>query len=93
LIYHPKVVGQQSFVATYAATAEAKPVTSDATVNVTVAKSAYHPAAAKPLAGIGNVLVIALFVIVAAVWLTLATQVWRVRLVCRVVPKPAASSA
>jgi Ni/Fe-hydrogenase subunit HybB-like protein len=93
LIYHPKVVGQQSFVATYAATAEAKPVTSEATVNVTVAKSVYHPAAAKPLASVGNVLVIALFAIVAAVWLTLATQVWRVRRVCRVVPEPAASSA
>jgi Ni/Fe-hydrogenase subunit HybB-like protein len=93
LIFQPKVVGPQAFAATYAATAGEKPVVSNATVNVTVAKSIYKPAPEKPLAGVGKGLVVALFIIVAAVWLTLATQVWRVRRVCRAAPKPTASSA
>jgi len=50
---------------------------------VTVARSLYHPAPAKPLASVGNVLVIALFAIVAAIWATLIAQIWRVRRVCR----------
>ena len=50
---------------------------------MTVARSAYTPAPEKPLAGVGHVLVFVLFAIVAAIWLTLAAQVWRVRRVCR----------
>ena len=83
LKYQPKVEGQQGFVASYAAGA-AKPVTSSTTVNVTAARSAYQPAPGKPLASVGNVLVLALFAIVAAIWLTLVAQIWRVRRVCRV---------
>jgi hypothetical protein len=91
LRYQPKVAGQQGFAATYTAVG-AKPVTSDTTVAVTVARSAYHPAPAKPLASVGNVLVMALFAIVAAIWLTLVTQVLRVRRVCRGVQQTAISS-
>jgi hypothetical protein len=83
LKYQPKVEGQQGFVASYAAGA-AKPVTSSTTVIVTAARSAYQPAPGKPLASVGNVLVLALFAIVAAIWLTLVAQIWRVRRVCRV---------
>jgi Ni/Fe-hydrogenase subunit HybB-like protein len=86
--YRPTTTGPQQFVATYTA-AGAKPVTSKTTVNVTVARSAYHPAAAKPLASVGKGLVIFLFAVVAAVWLTLITQIWRVRRVCRVIPEAA----
>jgi hypothetical protein len=81
-LYQPTAKGPQIFVASYAA-AGAQPVTSSTTVTVTAAKSAYHPAPAKPLASVGDVLVIALFAIVAAIWLTLITQIWRVRRVCR----------
>jgi len=80
-LYRPTSKGPQEFVATYAA-AGTQPVTSRTTVSVTVARSAYHPAAPKPLAGVGNVLVIVLFAIVAGIWLTLAAQVVRVRRVC-----------
>jgi len=86
--YRPTTTGPQQFVATYTA-AGAKPVTSKTTVNVTVAKSAYRPAPAKPLANVGNNLVIFLFSVVALIWLTLITQVVRVRRVCRVIPKAA----
>ena len=83
LKFAPKVTGNQGFTATYAG-AGAKPVTSStAVVAVTVAQSLYHPAPAKPLASVGDVLVLALFAIVAAIWLTLVTQIWRVRHVCR----------
>ena len=81
-LYQPTAKGPQTFVASYAA-AGAQPVTASTTVTVTAAKSAYHPAPAKPLASVGDVLVIALFAIVAAIWLTLITQIWRVRRVCR----------
>ena len=81
-LYQPTATGPQEFVASYAA-AGAQPVTSSTTVNVTSARSAYHPAPPKPLAATGKVLVGALFVIVAAIWLTLAAQVVRVRRVCR----------
>ena len=91
-LYQPTAKGPQEFVATYAA-AGAQPVTSSTTVNVTVARSAYHPAPPKPLAGVGNVMVGVLFIIVAAVWLTLAAQVWRVRRVCGGFRKPATSRA
>jgi len=80
--YRPTTNGPQEFVVTYTA-AEASPVTSSTTVNVTVGRSAYHPASAKPLAGVGNVLVVVLFTIVAAIWLTLLSQIWRVRRACR----------
>ncbi|MEO8518503.1 MAG: NrfD/PsrC family molybdoenzyme membrane anchor subunit [Dermatophilaceae bacterium] len=86
--YKPTTTGPQQFVATYTA-AGAKPVTSTTTVNVTVAKSAYRPAPAKPLAGVGKNLVIFLLSVVALVWLTLITQVIRVRRVCKVTPKAA----
>jgi len=80
--YRPTATGPQEYIATYSAPG-AKPLTSSTTVNVTIARSAYNPAPTKALAGVGNVLVIVLFSIVAAIWLTLATQVWRVRRVCR----------
>ena len=91
-LYKPTAVGPQEFVATYTAPG-ATPVTSGTTVNVTVARSAYHPAPAQPLAAVGHVLVWVLFAIVAAIWLTLAVQVLRVRRVCRGVQEPATSSA
>ena len=81
-LYKPTVKGPQVFLASYTA-AGAQPITSSTTVNVTAATSAYNPAPAKPLASVGNVLVICLFAIVAAIWLTLGTQIWRVRRVCR----------
>jgi len=91
-LYRPTANGPQEFVATYAAAGE-QPVTSSTTVNVTVARSAYQPAPPSPLAGVGEGLVKVLFTIVAAIWLTLAAQVWRVRRVCRGVEKPTTSSA
>lgn len=84
-LYRPTTKGPQEFAATYTATPEAKPIAASTTVNVTVARSAYRPAPAKPLAGVGNVMVIVLFSIVAAIWLTLVTQIWRVRRVCATV--------
>jgi Ni/Fe-hydrogenase subunit HybB-like protein len=87
LKFAPRVTGNQGFAATYTG-AGAKPVTSStAVVAVTVAQSLYHPAPAKPLASVGDVLVLALFAIVAAIWLTLVTQIWRVHRVCRSVPQ------
>jgi hypothetical protein len=80
LAYKPTTSGQEGFSAS---STGAKPVTSGTTVAVTVAQSAYHPAPAKPLASVGKVLVVVLFAIVAAIWLTLITQVVRVRRVCR----------
>ena len=90
-MYRPTANGPQEFVATYNA-AGAKPLTVATTVNVTTARSAYHPAPAKPLASVGNVLVVVLFAVVASIWLTLITQIWRVRRVCRVVREPTTSS-
>ena len=84
-LYRPTTKGPQKFAATYTATPEAKPIAASTTVNVTVARSAYRPAPDKPLAGVGNVMVIVLFSIVAAIWLTLVTQIWRVRRVCATV--------
>jgi len=92
-LYKPTATGPQEFSATYTATADAKPVTASTTVNVTVARSAYHPAPAKPLAGVGNTMVIVLFSIVAAIWLTLITQIWRIRRVTRRRPEPTTSPA
>jgi molybdopterin-containing oxidoreductase family membrane subunit len=89
LKYQPRVTGRQGFGASYTAGA-AKPVMASTSVAVTVARSLYHPAPAKPLASVGNVLVLVLFAIVAAIWLTLVAQIWRVRRVCRV-PAPAVS--
>ena len=90
--YRPTANGPQQFVASYTA-AGAKPVTSATTINVTIARSAYHPAPPKPLASVGNILVIVLFTIVAAIWLTLLTQVARVRRVCRRNPEPTSNTA
>jgi Ni/Fe-hydrogenase subunit HybB-like protein len=92
--YRPTTVGPQEFVATFTpTTADAKPISSNVTVNITVARSAYTPAPPKPLAGLGKGLVVALFSIVAAIWLTLITQIWRVRRVRLAVQGPATSSA
>jgi len=91
-LYRPTAKGPQEFFATYAA-AGAKPVTASTIVNVTVARSAYTPAPPKSLAGVGNVLIFALFAIVAAIWLTLVAQIWRIRRVCRVVKAPTSSTA
>ena len=90
-MYRPTANGPQEFVATYNA-AGAKSLTAATTINVTIARSAYHPAPAKPLASVGNVLVVVLFAVVASIWLTLITQIWRVRRVCRVVREPTTSS-
>jgi len=93
-MYLPTTKGPQEFVATFTpTTADAKPISSSTTVNITVARSAYKPAPDKPLAGVGKGLVVALFAIVAAVWLTLIAQVWRVRRAAGGVRKPTASSA
>jgi len=93
-LYRPTKIGPQEFGANYTpTTADAKPITASTTVNITVARSAYTPAPPKPLAGLGNGLVIALFAIVAAIWLTLITQIWRVRRVRLAVQEPATSTA
>ncbi|MEO6142700.1 MAG: NrfD/PsrC family molybdoenzyme membrane anchor subunit [Dermatophilaceae bacterium] len=81
-LYKPTSNGPQEFIASYTA-AGVQPITSSTTVNVTIAQSAYHPAPAKPLAGVGHAMVPVLFSIVAAIWLTLAAQIWRLRRVCR----------
>ncbi len=82
MIFKPKVIGPQEFAATYAATSDTEPVTASTTINVTVARAAYRPPPPKPLASVGNVLVISLFAIVAAIWMTLIAQIVRVRRVC-----------
>jgi len=93
-LYQPTTKGPQEFGATFTpTTADAKPITASVTVNITVARSAYTPAPPKPLAGLGNGLVIALFAIVAAIWLTLIAQIWRVRRVrLAAVQEPATST-
>ncbi|NMM24660.1 MAG: polysulfide reductase NrfD [Phycicoccus sp.] len=92
--YRPTKIGPQEFGASFTPTsADAKPITSTTTINITVARSAYTPAPPKPLAGLGNGLVIALFSIVAAIWLTLIAQIWRVRRVRLAVQEPATSTA
>ena len=93
-LYRPTTKGPQEFGATFTpTTADAKPITASVTVNITVARSAYTPAPPKPLAGLGNGLVIALFTIVAAIWLTLIAQIWRVRRVrLAAVQEPATST-
>ncbi|MEP7370536.1 MAG: NrfD/PsrC family molybdoenzyme membrane anchor subunit, partial [Dermatophilaceae bacterium] len=81
-LYKPTATGPQEFVASYTAPG-AQPITSRTTVKVTIARSAYHPAPAKPLATVGHILAFVLFGIVAAIWLTLATVVLRLRRACR----------
>ena len=90
-LYQPTATGPQEFVASYTA-AGAQPVTASTTVKVTVARSAYHPEPPKALAGVGRVLAVVLFAIVAAIWLTLIAQIVRVRRVCRVAQKVTTSS-
>ncbi|NMM23502.1 MAG: hypothetical protein HHJ11_08385 [Phycicoccus sp.] len=93
-LYRPTTKGPQEFGATFTpTTADAKPISSTVSVNITVARSAYTPAPAKPLAGLGKGLVLAIFTIVAAIWLTLITQIWRVRRVRLAVQEPAPSTA
>jgi molybdopterin-containing oxidoreductase family membrane subunit len=91
--YRPTATGPQEFFASYATTADATPVTSSTTVNVTVARSPYLPAPPKPFTGVGKGLIGVLLAVLVAIWLTLATQVWRIRRVCRGTQKPTASSA
>jgi len=81
-LYKPTTNGPQEFVATYV-DAGGQPTSSSTTVNVTVGQSAYHSSPAKPLASVGRVLALALFAIVASIWLTLGAQIWRVHRVCR----------
>ena len=90
--FRPTTSGPQEFVASYSADGQ-KPVEFSTNVNVTVAQSAYTPAPPKALAGAGNVLIKALFIIVAIIWILLITQVVRLRRVCRPLPKSAVSSA
>jgi molybdopterin-containing oxidoreductase family membrane subunit len=85
-LYQPATVGPEEFTASYTPKGADKAVSASTTVNVAVAHSAYHPAPAKPLAGVGDGLVVTLFAIVAAVWTTLGTQLWRVRRSTREVP-------
>jgi Ni/Fe-hydrogenase subunit HybB-like protein len=92
LTYKPTVTGEQKFVASYKTTPDAEPVTANTSINVTQAQSAYTPAPEKALAGVGRVMALALFGIVALIWLTLFTQVWRVRRACRVGRRTAAIS-
>jgi|GEM_PF-452274 len=93
-LYRPTATGPQEFGATFTpTTAGAKPISSTVSVNITVARSAYTPAPPKPLAGLGNGLILALFAIVAAIWLTLIAQIWRVRRVRLSIQDPAASTA
>lgn len=91
--WRPTTVGPQEFVGSYAAHPGDEPVQFSTNVDVTVARSAYIPAIPKALGGAGATLVKALFLIVATVWLLLATQVLRVLRVCRkgaaVLPRPA----
>ena len=93
-LYRPTTTGPQEFGATFKpTTADAKPISSTVSVNITVARSAYTPAPPKPLAGLGKGLVLAIFTIVAAIWLTLIAQIWRVRRVRLAIQEPAAGNA
>jgi hypothetical protein len=90
--YRPTTTGPQEFVASYAPTGE-EAIESSTNINVTGARSAYTPAPPKPLDAAGTILVKALFLIVATVWLLLIAQVVRVRRVCRPLRTPRVSSA
>jgi len=90
--FRPTASGPQEFIASYSADG-AEPVEFSTNVNVTVARSAYTPAPPKALAGAGNVLIKALFIIVASIWILLISQIIRIRMVCRPRPKSAVSSA
>jgi molybdopterin-containing oxidoreductase family membrane subunit len=90
--FRPTSSGPQEFVASYSADG-AEPVEFSTNVNVTVARSAYTPAPPKALAGAGGVLIKALFIIVASIWILLISQIIRIRMVCRPRPKTAVSSA
>jgi Ni/Fe-hydrogenase subunit HybB-like protein len=86
--FRPTTTGPQEFVASYTADGQ-EPIDFSTNVNVTAARSAYTPAPPKPLAGAGGVLIKALFLIVATIWILLITQVGRVLRVCRPRPKAA----
>jgi Ni/Fe-hydrogenase subunit HybB-like protein len=90
--YRPTTTGPQEFVASYAPSGQ-EPIESSTNINVTGARSAYTPAPPKPLDAAGNILVKALFLIVATIWLLLIAQVIRVRRVCRPARMPTISSA
>jgi Ni/Fe-hydrogenase subunit HybB-like protein len=91
--YQPTTTGPQEFVASFDAKTGGDPLTFSTNVDITVAKSAYHAAPDKPLAGAGQILVKALFLIVSTIWLVLLTQVLRVLRVCRPGPRATVSSA
>jgi len=90
--FRPTTTGPQEFVASYTADGQ-EPLQFSTNVNVTAARSAYTPAPPKPLDGAGNVLIKALFLIVATIWILLITQVVRVRRVCRPQRRTAVSNA
>jgi len=89
--FRPTASGPQEFVASYTPDG-AEPLQFATNVNVTVARSAYTPAPPKALAGAGGVLIKALFIIVASVWVLLIAQIIRIRMVCRPQPKSAVST-
>jgi Ni/Fe-hydrogenase subunit HybB-like protein len=90
--YRPTTTGPQEFAATYTPTG-ADQIEASTDVNITGARSAYTPAPPKPLDAAGTILVKALFLIVATIWLLLIAQLLRVRRVCRPQRTPTISSA
>ncbi len=82
LSYRPTLSGADTFVARVNP-AGSKVVTAKTTVHVTQAVSAYTPAPTKPFSTVGKNVVLALLLIVAAIWIALAAQVGRVRRACR----------
>jgi Ni/Fe-hydrogenase subunit HybB-like protein len=90
--YRPTTTGPQEFVASYTPAGE-EPIESSTNIDVIGARSAYTPAPPKPLDAAGTILVKALFLIVATIWVLLISQVVRVRRVCRPLRTPTVSSA
>ena len=90
-LYRPTRTGHKEFAATYTPTDGGDPIQFSTNVNVTAAQPAYTPPPPKPLAAAGQALIKALFIIVALIWLTLITQVIRVRRVCRPIPQATAA--
>jgi Ni/Fe-hydrogenase subunit HybB-like protein len=90
--FRPTASGPQEFVASFTGDGQ-EPLEFSTNVNVTVARSAFTPAPPKPLDGAGKVLIKALFIIVATIWILLITQVVRVRRACRPLRKNTVRSA
>ncbi len=89
--YRPTSTGPKEFLATYTPADSGEPVQFSTNVNVTAAQPAYTPPPPKPLFAAGQALIKALSIIAALIWLTLITQVIRVRRVCRPLPKATAA--